>query len=259
MTDDAARQRERVRKIYSGDSDYYITSTPHAKSSSLTRSAEILRPEGGVHLDVATGAGHTAYQMAPLCEWVIASDLTPSMLESTRKNGAEKGVTNARLLCTDSESIALRGGSVDSVSVRIAPHHFSDVQKAISEMGRVLKPGGRLVYIDNIAPEEPPEAKRYNDFEELRDPSHNRCDSLPVLVEMFENAGLKILFTETIRKRMDFEEWVDRPHLSEGDRAGLRRFLAEPTPAIRYWMNPRTEDSKLYFDEIEGVILARRG
>jgi ubiquinone/menaquinone biosynthesis C-methylase UbiE len=258
MTDEAARQREKVQKIYSGDSDYYITSTPHAKSSSLTRAAEILQPEGGVHLDVATGAGHTAYQMAPKCAWVIASDLTKSMLESTRKNGAEKGVTNARLLCTDSEGIALRDASVDTVSVRIAPHHFSDVPKAISEMDRVLKPGGRLIYIDNIAPEEPAEAKRYNDFEAVRDPSHNRCDSLPALIEMFENAGLKILYTETIRKRMDFEEWVDRPHLGDGDRCELRRFLAEPTPGIRYWMNPRTEEDKLYFDEIEGVILTQR-
>ncbi|HBK79688.1 MAG TPA: hypothetical protein DDZ83_08410 [Nitrospinae bacterium] len=255
---DASEQREKVQKIYSGDSDYYITSTPHAKSSSLARSAEILDPRGGIHLDVATGAGHTAFAMAPRCGWVIASDLTQGMLESTRKNGAEKGITNTRLLRTDSESLALRDASVDSVSVRIAPHHFSDVQKTIGEMRRVLKPGGKLIYIDNIAPEEPPEAKRYNDFETLRDPSHNRCDSLPILIEMFESAGLEILHTETIRKRMDFEEWVARPHLDDDGRAELRRFLDEATPAIRYWMNPREEEGMVYFDEIEGVILARR-
>ncbi len=255
---DASEQREKVRKIYSGDSDYYITSTPHAKSGSLARAAEVLNPEGGVHLDVATGAGHTAFIIAPRVDRVIASDLTVSMLESARKNGGEKGVENARLLCTDAESIALADASVDSVSVRIAPHHFSDVQASIREMGRVLKPGGRIVFIDNLAPEEPPEAERYNHFETVRDPSHNRCDSLPVLVEMFENAGLEILYTETLRKRMDFEEWVDRPHLSDEVRADLRRFLDEASPAIRYWMNPRLEEGKLYFDEIEGVILARR-
>ena len=33
---------------------------------------------------------------------------------------------------------------------------------------------------------------------------------------MFESAGLEILHTETIRKRMDFEEWVARPHLEVG-------------------------------------------
>jgi ubiquinone/menaquinone biosynthesis C-methylase UbiE len=258
MTDDSSKQRRKVQEIYSGDSDYYITSTPHAKSSSLTRAAEILRPSGGVHLDVATGAGHTAFQMAPKCDWVIPSDLTQGMLEATRKNGAQKGVENYRLLRTDSENLALKDGAVDSVSVRIAPHHFADVQKAINEMARVLKPGGKLIYIDNVAPEEPPEAKRYNDFEELRDPSHNRCDSLPVLVEMIENAGLKILYTETIRKRMDFEEWVARPHLTDADKVNLRSFLDDPTPAIAYWLKPRDEDGMFYFDEIEGVILAQR-
>ncbi len=68
---------------------------------------------------------------APKVDWVIASDLTQGMLESTRKNGAQKGITNASLLRTDSENIALADASVDTVSVRIAPHHFSDVQKSI--------------------------------------------------------------------------------------------------------------------------------
>lgn len=255
---DSSKQRQKVQEIYSGDSDYYITSTPHAKSSSLTRSVEILNPQGGVHLDVATGAGHTAFVMAAKCDWVIASDLTQGMLESTRKNGDQKGIQNARLLRTDSENIALKDGAVDSVSVRIAPHHFADVQQAINEMARVLEPGGKLIYIDNVAPEEPAEAKRYNDFEELRDPSHNRCDSLPVLIEMIENAGLKILHTESIRKRMDFEEWVARPHLTDADKADLRKFLDEPSAAIAYWLKPREEEGVYYFDEIEGVILAQR-
>jgi len=255
---DASEQRGKVQKIYSGDSDYYITSTPHAKSSSLSRSVEILDPRGGIHIDLATGAGHTAFAMAPLCDWVIASDLTQGMLKSTRKNGFGKRITNVKLLRTDAESIALRDESVGTVSVRIAPHHFADVQKAISEMRRILKPSGKIVYIDNITPEEPSEAKRYNDFETLRDPSHNRCDSLPVLVEMFENTDFKILHTETIRKRMNFEEWVDRPHLTDDDRSVLRAFLNEPTSAIRYWMNPLEKGGMLYFDEIEGVILARR-
>lgn len=258
MTDDASKQRRKVQEIYSGDSDYYITSTPHARSSSLARSVEVLNPQGGVHLDVATGAGHTAFQMAPRCDWVIASDLTQSMLESTRKNGAQKGVTNFRLLQSDAENIALQDESVDSVSVRIAPHHFTDVQKSIDEMARVLKRGGKLVYIDNIAPEEPAEAKRYNDFETVRDPSHHRCDSLPVLIEMFENAGLKILHTEVIRKKMNFAEWVNRPHLNDGERANLRKFLDEATPAIAYWLQPREEDGEFVFDELEGVILAQR-
>ncbi|MEE9274126.1 MAG: class I SAM-dependent methyltransferase [bacterium] len=255
---DSSRQRAEVQRIFNQDSDYYITSAPHARSSSLARSVEVLNPEGGALLDIATGAGHTAFAMAGRCERVIASDLTEGMLASARKLAAEKGVENASFLRGDAESIPVRDGALDYVSVRIAPHHFGDVARAIGEMARVLRPGGKLIYIDNVAPEEPPEAERYNHFERRRDPSHNRCDSLPILVEMMEAAGLRILYTENLRKKMDFEEWTQRPNIDEETRAELRRFLENPSPAIRNWLDPREEEGRFVFDEIEAVILAER-
>ncbi len=251
-------QRDAVQRIYNQDSDYYVTSTPHARSSSLSRAAEVLNPRGGVHLDVATGAGHTAYQMADRCRHVIASDLTAGMLASARRLGQRRGAENVSFLRTDAENIGILDASIDSASVRIAPHHFPDAQASIHEMFRVLKPGGRLVYIDNIAPEEPREQTRYNDFERLRDPSHNRCDSLPALVEMLEAAGFRVIYSESLRKKMVLSEWVNRPHLAEEEKAALRKYLETASPAIAYWLNPREEDGAYVFDEREAVILAER-
>jgi len=256
--DESKAQRAKVQHIYNQDSDYYITSAPHARSSSLARSAEVLNPQGGVLLDVATGAGHTAFRMAERCERVIASDLTAGMIASARKLAAEKGVENVSFLRADAEDLGVRGGSLDYLSVRIAPHHFADPARFLREAARVLKPGGRFVYIDNIAPEEPPEAERYNDFERLRDPSHNRCDSLPGLVEMMEEAGLRILYAETLRKKMVFEDWVRRPNLDDATRDAIRAYLDAPTPALRQWLDPREEEGRLIFDEVEAVILAER-
>ena len=53
-------QREIVQKIYNQDSKFYVTSSFHSASSSLTRCVEILDPKGGILLDIATGGGHVA-------------------------------------------------------------------------------------------------------------------------------------------------------------------------------------------------------
>jgi len=255
---DSKEQRDAVQRIYNQDSDYYVTSAPHARSSSLARAAEVLDPKGGLHLDVATGAGHTAYRMAERCRRVIASDLTAGMLDAARRLGRERGVENVSFLRTDAERLGVLDEALDSISVRIAPHHFPDAQAAMREMFRALKPGGRLIYIDNVAPEEPREAASYNDFERLRDPSHNRCESLPGLVEILEAAGFRVLYSEALRKKMVLSEWVNRPHLSEEDRAALREYLETASPAIAYWLDPREEEGEFLFDEREAVILAER-
>lgn len=256
--DTSKEQRAAVQRIYNRDSDYYITSTPHARSNSLTRAFEVLRPQGGVLLDVATGAGHTAFKMAEGCRKVIASDLTRGMIASARKLAAEKKVANALFLRADSENLGFRDGALDYVSVRIAPHHFADVQRFLKEVARVLKPGGKLMYVDNVAPEEPREAAAYNRFEKVRDPSHNRCDTVPALIEMMEGAGLRILHCEMVRKKMVLDEWTNRPHLDAGTKGELRAFLEGASPAIRHWLAPREEEGRFVFDEVEAVILAQR-
>ena len=251
-------QREKVQEIYNQDSKFYVTSSFHSGSSSLTRCVEILNPSNGILLDIATGGGHVAIIMAEHCDQVLASDLTKGMIEATRENATNKKIQNIYFLRTDSEKISISDSSLDYVSVRIAPHHFSEISSFLKEVFRVLKPGGKFIFVDNICPEEENEAELYNIFEKKRDPSHNKCFSMSKLNEMFINAEFNILHTEKIIKKMDFPEWIDRPHIDQNIITELENILLNSSLVLKKWLNPRTEKEKLFFNEIEGVILAEK-
>jgi len=115
--------KERYGKFAQG----YVTSQTHAKGADLDRLVEIAQPQADwVALDVATGGGHTALKFAPHVKRVIASDITPAMLEKARAFIGEQGVANIDFKEADAENLPFDDRSFDLVTCRIAPHHFPD-------------------------------------------------------------------------------------------------------------------------------------
>ena len=94
-------------------------------------------------LDVAAGSGNAALPAASTGADVVASDLTPELVEAGRRLADERGV---RLTweVADAESLPYDDGSFDAViscvGVMFAPHH----QQAADELLRVTRPGGRI-------------------------------------------------------------------------------------------------------------------
>ncbi|HEU5348661.1 MAG TPA: methyltransferase domain-containing protein, partial [Ktedonobacterales bacterium] len=163
--------KARVREAFGKTADAYVASRDHALGGDLNRLVELAAPSPTDHaLDISTGGGHTALAVAPHVARITVSDLTPRMLAAARGFLMAGGVTNATYVVADAEQLPFLDASFDLVTVRIAPHHYANVPKAVHEMARVLKPGGRLVVIDNIAPEAPELDTLGNRWEKWRDP-----------------------------------------------------------------------------------------
>ncbi|MGB6908009.1 MAG: methyltransferase domain-containing protein, partial [Methyloceanibacter sp.] len=82
----------------------YATSSVHAKGESLARLVELVAPEKGWRvLDVATGAGHTAFAFAPHVAKVTASDITDTMLAEAKKLAAARGLGNVKTIRAQAE------------------------------------------------------------------------------------------------------------------------------------------------------------
>jgi ubiquinone/menaquinone biosynthesis C-methylase UbiE/protein-S-isoprenylcysteine O-methyltransferase Ste14 len=218
----------------------YVDSAAHARGEELARLVEIAdpRPDWQV-LDVATGAGHTALRFAPFVASVTATDITPKMVETARSFLSEKEATNVSCRRADAEDLPFEDGSFDLVTCRIAPHHFPDCARFVRESTRVLRAGGLLLVQDHVLPEDEAAARRVDDFERLRDPSHHRAYTEVEWRAMFRSAGLVVEHAEQIAKRHQLRPWAERQGCSEEIIEQLIGMVEGGSPAFREWIAPR--------------------
>ncbi|MGE0697769.1 MAG: class I SAM-dependent methyltransferase [Hyphomicrobiaceae bacterium] len=265
-----SKEKELVQQQFGANAAAYLTSAVHAKGASLARLVELVGPrKDWIALDVATGAGHTAAVFAPHVAKAVASDLTPEMLEQTRKLAAEKDLSNMETAIADAEALPFSDASFDLVTCRIAPHHFPSVERFLAEVHRVLKPGGTFALVDNVAPdaettpgftadELKAAGAAYNAFEKLRDPSHGRALDTAEWIELMEKVGLRLVHREHAPKAMDFQSWVKTMNVPADIVPRLAAMLDEASPALKAFLKPSNADGKRGFTLDELIAVARR-
>jgi ubiquinone/menaquinone biosynthesis C-methylase UbiE len=245
-----------VQEQFGATARTYLTSKPHAQGKSLDRLVELTRPQPDWHaLDVATGAGHTAYAFAPHVARVWASDITDEMLNLVREEAGKRGLANVRVAYAKAEALPFEDAAFDLVTCRIAPHHFDSIPAFLDETRRVLKPNGTVALVDNVVPEDTV-GDYINAFERFRDPSHIRAWSMEEWREAFRQHGFAIAHEEQLGKTMEFSSWANR-HDATMQRL-LRAMLAQTTPDVAAVLAPQDKAGELTFRLSEGVFIARR-
>lgn len=163
-------------------------------------------------LDAGCGAGHTALTVAPLVKAVVAYDLTPGMLEQVEQLAQERGLDNIRTQQGDVEAMPFDDASFDMVVTRYSAHHWPNLLVALKECARVLKPAGRLIVSDIVAPEDAARDTFLQTIELLRDPSHVRDHSVSQWKARLTEAGFKAEVVKLWPVPLDFDDWVARIH-----------------------------------------------
>jgi SAM-dependent methyltransferase len=107
-------------------------------------------------LDIAAGAGEqsiTAAKKVGAGGYVLATDISPNILDYARQMAQQAGVNNIETKVMDGENLTLEDETFDAVISRVGLIYFPDQQKALKEMLRVLKPGGKIAAIVYSTPE----------------------------------------------------------------------------------------------------------
>lgn len=96
--------------------------------------------------DLGCGTGTLTAAIAPHVHFVHAIDASPPMLAAARERLT--GVPNVQLSTGALEALPLDDASLDVAIMLLVLHHVAQPARALAEVQRVLKPGGRLLIVD---------------------------------------------------------------------------------------------------------------
>ena len=161
---------------------------------------DFVQPRGDERsLDAGTGAGALALALAPQVAEIVGVDVEPELLAHAR----DRAPANASFVEADATALPFEDASFDLAGTMRTLHHVTRPELVVSELARVVRPGGTILIVDQLAPADPAEAAAVERFEKARDPDHARLLTDEELCGLFARNALAL-----VRDRYEVE---DRP------------------------------------------------
>jgi ubiquinone/menaquinone biosynthesis C-methylase UbiE len=238
------KHHDQVAAAFGSTAAAYLTSQTHATGADLRTLAEAIAatPDATV-LDMGCGAGHASFAVAPHAKAVVAYDIAPQMLATVEGAAQERGLANIRTQQGAAEVLPIADHSFDWVISRMSAHHWHDVPLALAEVRRVLKPGGKVLFIDIAGSDHPLLDTHIQAIELLRDGSHIRDYRADEWLALFATAGFSASIRERWRIDIEFSSWVARMRTPEPRVVAIRSMWANSPDEVRQYFDVQDDGS----------------
>lgn len=254
MNSDTAKQQQAVRERFTRQASHWATLQVTDDLRAILERIEV-SPKDRV-LDVAAGSALLGRALASRVREIVAVDITSAMLEKARDAAQREGISNIRFVESPAESLPFEDGEFDLVVTRFSLHHIAEPQRVVNEMVRVARGRGRIAIIDLIASEDANLARRSNEVERRRDPSHATTLSWSQLQSLVRDASATIVDAFTQDRTRDLDEWIDLAGSDARDelQATFENELRGGEPS---GLRPFVEDGRIKLHHPLGVVVAK--
>ncbi|CAG7904177.1 unnamed protein product [Brassica rapa] len=173
------------------------------------------KDEKVLEIGIGTGPNMRYFAARNVNVTLLGLDPNPKMKKYARKAAVRAGLNpkNFRFMQGVGEAIPLEDGSVDAVVATLVLCTVSDVTQTLNEIKRVLRPGGRFIFLEHVAAED---GSLFRRLQKLLDPlqqiladgCHLTRNTRECILEAGFSGGAQI---ETVS--MYSFPWVTRPHI----------------------------------------------
>lgn len=205
-------QHDISHKQYKNKAHEYLNSHVHQQGIELKKIIEQVKlfSQAPYVLDLGCGGGHVSYTVAPFVDQVMAYDLSQEMLDIVSNTAIEKSLFNIQVQQGTAENLNFSDNTFDMVITRFSAHHWHQVNQAMKEIYRVLKPYGKVIIVDTVSTAQNVLDTFLQSIEMIRDCSHVRDYTVSEWVSYAEDAQLNLTLIEKQKLDLDLMSWVKR-------------------------------------------------
>lgn len=221
---------------YNSRSQAYFDSSVHSAGPDLIRAKACVIesiPHHGSALDVGCGAGHLSFTLAPHLARVVALDPSADMLSTVRQVADSRGLRQIETVNGTAEMLPFQNDCFDLVCTRYSAHHWTNLELALDEMRRVLKPNGQLLVIDILGEDDALVDGHLQTMEFLRDRSHVRNRTGAQWRSLLSDAKFSDIESETFQTHLDFSTWIARMRTPPAKVSMIRDMQREAPKEVR--------------------------
>lgn len=163
---------------------------------------EVLAGAGGRTLDIGTGTGSNLPLFPDGVDELVLAEPDRHMHKVLRRQLDESGKSHAELVQAPAEQLPFPDSSFDCVTCTMVLCTVPEPADALTEAARVLKPGGKFLFLEHVRSEDPGFARRQDRLEKpwrfIADGCHCNRDSLatieasPLTVESFKRGHMPL-------------------------------------------------------------------